>query len=183
MFQIPCHHSTLLGTIPHFFRHFCVLIGQPVSPQWGAGGEVIWTKSKSETIPSRHEISISELHFESPFLCPPFPSPCTKHLAPGTSPSGVCLKRTFKMQFRKAFFRSLVHPSRKLWPKPNSGNSVPCILPCQIGGLQNLMKERYLSKTPFLTLVYLSNVTQNCPAFLEIPKKCFYESVQCSSYY
>ena len=32
MFQIPCHHSALLGTIPHFFRHFCVLIGQPVSP-------------------------------------------------------------------------------------------------------------------------------------------------------
>ena len=27
----------------------------------------------------------------------------------------------------------------------------PCILPC------NLMKERYLSKTPFLTFVYLSN--------------------------
>ena len=32
MFQIPCHHSALLGTIPHFFRHFYVLIGQPVSP-------------------------------------------------------------------------------------------------------------------------------------------------------
>ena len=27
---------------------------------------------------------------------------------------------------------------------------VPCILPCKIGGLQNLMKKRYLSKTPFL---------------------------------
>ena len=34
MFQIPCHHSALLGTIPHFFRHLCVLIGRPVSPQW-----------------------------------------------------------------------------------------------------------------------------------------------------
>ena len=32
IFQLPCHHSALLGTIPHFFRHFCVLIGQPVSP-------------------------------------------------------------------------------------------------------------------------------------------------------
>ena len=24
MFQIPCHHSWLLGTIPDFFRHFCI---------------------------------------------------------------------------------------------------------------------------------------------------------------
>ena len=49
--------------------------------------------------------------------------------------SGVCLKRTFKVQFRKAFLRSKVHPSRKLWPNPISGNSAPCILPCKIGGL------------------------------------------------
>ena len=44
--------------------------------------------------------------------------------------SGVCLKRAFKMQFRKAYFRSLVHPSRKLWPKPNSANlsHVFCLL-------------------------------------------------------
>ena len=33
--------------------------------------------------------------------------------------SGVCLKRAFKMQFRNAYFRSLVHSSRKLWPKPD----------------------------------------------------------------
>ena len=63
---------------------------------------------------------------------------------------GVSLKRALKMQFRNDYFRSLVHSSRKLWPKLNSDNSVPCILPCKIGGLQNLMKKRYLSKTPFL---------------------------------
>ena len=33
--------------------------------------------------------------------------------------SGVSLKRAFKMQFRNAYFRSLVHSSRKLWPKPD----------------------------------------------------------------
>ena len=33
--------------------------------------------------------------------------------------SGVSLKRAIKMQFRNAYFRSLVHSSRKLWPKPN----------------------------------------------------------------
>ena len=40
------------------------------------------------------------------------------------------------MHFRKAYFRLLVHPSRKLWPKPNSGNSVPCILPYKMGSLE-----------------------------------------------
>ena len=76
--------------------------------------------------------------------------------------SGVCLKRAFKMQFRKAYFTSLVHPSRKLWPKPNSGNSVPCILPCKIGGSWNLMKDPYLSKASFLTIVYQSKIWR-CP--------------------
>ena len=33
--------------------------------------------------------------------------------------SGVSLKRSFRMQFRNAYFRSLVHSSRKLWPKPD----------------------------------------------------------------
>ena len=33
--------------------------------------------------------------------------------------SGVSLKRAFKMQFRNAYFRSLVHSSQKLWPKPD----------------------------------------------------------------
>ena len=56
-----------------------------------------------------------------------------RHLAPGTSPklgSGFCMKRAFKMQLRKAYFRSLVHPSWKLWPKPNSANlsHVFCLL-------------------------------------------------------
>ena len=140
----------------------------------------------------RPEMSISELYFESPFQgypnCPPFPSPCTKHLAPGNSganagtchlahyqnlASGVCLKRAFKMQFRKAYFTSLVHPSRKLWLKPNSGNSVPCILPCKIGGSWNLMKERYLSKTPFLTFVYISKCNINLPGYFGNSKKRF----------
>ena len=64
--------------------------------------------------------------------------------------SGVSLKRVLKMQFINAYYRSLVHSSRKLWPKLNSDNSVLCILLCKIGGLQNLMKKRYLNKTPFL---------------------------------
>ena len=105
-------------------------------------------------------------------------SPDTEHLAPENSGarcrhlahhlnlvSGVSLKRAFKMQFRNAYFRSLVHSSQKLWPKPDSGNFAQCILPCKIGGSQNLMKERYLSKTPFLTFVYLSKCNINLPCF------------------
>ena len=84
------------------------------------------------------------------------------------------------MQFRKAYFRSLVHPSRKLWPKPNSGNSVPCIMPCKIGGSWNFMKEQYLSKTPFLTFVYLSKFNINLPCIFQNSKKRFYEPVLCS---
>ena len=75
--------------------------------------------------------------------------------------SGVSLKRALKMQFRNAYFRLLVHPSRKLWPKPNLGNSVPCILPCKIGGSWNLMKDLYLSTASFLTIVYLSKCNKN----------------------
>ena len=77
------------------------------------------------------------------------------------------------MQFRNAYFTSLVHSSQKLWPKPNLGNSVPRILPSKIGGSWNLMKERYLSKTPYLTFVYLSKCNINLPCFLDIPKKVF----------
>ena len=33
--------------------------------------------------------------------------------------SGVSLKSVIKMQFRNAYFRSLVHSSQKLWPKPD----------------------------------------------------------------
>ena len=66
--------------------------------------------------------------------------------------SGVSLKRALKMQFRNAYFRSLVHSSRKLWPK--------------LGGSQNLMKGRYLSKTPYFNIFFYQNVTQNCLAFL-----------------
>ena len=59
------------------------------------------------------------------------------------------------MLFRNTYFRSLVHSSQKLWPQPDKGNFAACILPCKIGGTQNLMKGRYLSKTPFVTFVYL----------------------------
>ena len=75
------------------------------------------------------------------------------------------------MQFRNDYFRSLVHSSQKLWPKPDSGNFAPCILPCKIGGSQNLMKERYLSKTPFLTFVYLSKCNIKLPCFFGNSKK------------
>ena len=48
------------------------------------------------------------------------PAPGTWHLAHDLNlASGVSLKRAFKMQFRNAYFRSLVHPSQKLWPKPD----------------------------------------------------------------
>ena len=107
------------------------------------------------TITLTVRLRTSLIHVRGRSTCPPFLSPCTKHLAPENS-TGVCLKRAFKIQFSKAYFRSPVHPSRKLWQKPNSGNSVPCILPCKICGSWNLMKERYFSKTPFLTSVYLS---------------------------
>ena len=49
--------------------------------------------------------------------------------------SGVSLKRAF----RNTYFRSLVHFSQKLWLQPDKGNFAPCILPCKIGGSQNLM--------------------------------------------
>ena len=87
--------------------------------------------------------------------------------------SGVSLKRVIKMQFRNDYFRSLVHSSQKLWPKPDSGNFAPCILPCKIGGSQNLMKERYLSKTPFLTFVYLSKCNIKLPGYFGNSKKRF----------
>ena len=48
--------------------------------------------------------------------------------------TGKVGKWAFKMQFRNAYFRSLVHSGRKFWPKPNSGNFVSCVLPCKIGG-------------------------------------------------
>ena len=56
--------------------------------------------------------------------------------------SGVSLKRVIKMRFRNSYFRLLVLPSQKLWPKPDKGNFVPCILPCKIGGSQNLMSDK-----------------------------------------
>ena len=54
--------------------------------------------------------------------CPPFVSPGREHAASGTSPQpgkwGIPEKR-FQMLFRNAYFRSLVHSSQKLWPKPD----------------------------------------------------------------
>ena len=76
--------------------------------------------------------------------------------------------------FRNAYFRSLVHSSRKLWPKPD--NFAPFILPCKIGGSQNLMKERYLSKTPNVTFVYLSKCNMKLPSIFENSKKRFFVS-------
>merc|ERR1711884_880114 len=95
----------------------------------------VWAKL-STGVHQRPEISISKLHFDNPFqgypTCPPFMSPDTEHLAPENPgarcrhlahhlnlASGVSLKRAFKMQFRNAYFRSLVHPSQKLGPKPD----------------------------------------------------------------
>ena len=84
------------------------------------------------------ERSISELHFENPFQGyfngPPFTSPGTENLAPGSSgarcrhlahhlnlASGVSQKRAiktlFKMLISSAVF--LVQSSQKLWSKPD----------------------------------------------------------------
>ena len=87
--------------------------------------------------------------------------------------SRVSLKRIIKMQFRNAYFRLLVHSNRKLWPKPVKGIFSPCILLCKIGGSQNLMKERYLNKTHFLTFVYLSKYNINLPSYFGNSKKRF----------
>ena len=51
--------------------------------------------------------------------------------------TGKVGKWAFKMQFRNAYFRSLVHSGRKFWPKPNSGDFASCVLPCKIGGAWN----------------------------------------------
>ena len=119
----------------------------------------------------RPEISFSELHFESSFQAYPTCQVLVMCRVPGAGiwhlnfqvPGALCkvTGKALKMQFRNAYFRLLVHPSRKLWPKPNSGNSVPCILPCKICGSWNLMKDLYLSTASFLTIVYLSKCNKN----------------------
>ena len=60
---------------------------------------------------------------------------------------GIPEKGLSKMQFRNAIFRSLVHSSQKLWPKPDSVNFAPCILLCKTGGSQNL--GAICEQTPF----------------------------------
>ena len=102
------------------------------------------------------------------------PGADTWHLASHLNlASGVSLKRALKMQVRNAYFRLLVHSSQKLCPKPDSGNFAPCILPCKIGGSQNLMKERYLSETPFLLFVYLSKCNIKLSGYFGNSKKRF----------
>ena len=67
-----------------------------------------------------------------------------------------------------------MHSSQKLLPQPDKGDFAPsCILPCKIGGSQNLMKERYLSKKPFLTFVYISKCNKKMPCFFGNSKKMF----------
>ena len=79
-----------------------------------------------------------------------------------------------KMRFRNAYFRSLVHSSQKLWPKPDKGISAPRIQPCKTGGSQNLMNERYLIKTPFLTFDYLSKCNTKLPCTFGNSKRKFF---------
>ena len=60
-----------------------------------------------------------------------------------------------------------MHSSWRVGLKPYSGTSVPCIpMYCKIGGSWNLMKEQYLSKTPFLRFVYLSKCKINLPCIV-----------------
>ena len=70
------------------------------------------------------------------------------------------MKRAFKGQYRNAYFGSLVYSGQKLWP-------------CKKGGWQNSGKERYLSKTPFLTFVYLSKCGIKLPG-IGNAKKVFF---------
>ena len=44
----------------------------------------------------------------------------------------------------------------KVFAQPCSGYFPPCILPCKIGGSRNSVREQYLSRTPFLTFVFIS---------------------------
>ena len=85
--------------------------------------------------------------------------------------SGVSLKIVYKMQFRDACSRSIVYSSQKLWHQLDEGNFTPCILSYEIGGYQNLMEEPYLSKTPFLTFVYLSTCNTKLPGIFGNSKK------------
>ena len=70
------------------------------------------------------------------------------------------MKRAFKGQYRNAYFGSLVYSGQKLWP-------------CKKGGWQNSGKERYLSKTPFLTFVYLSKCDTKLRGIFGNAKKSF----------
>ena len=71
----------------------------------------------------------------------------------------------------------------KVFAQPCSGYFPPCILPCKIGGSQNLMKERYLSKTPNVTFVYLSKCNIKLPGIFGNSKKKVFvnrSTVQCT---
>ena len=72
----------------------------------------------------------------------------------------------------------LVYTRQNLWPKPDKGNFAPCIPPCKISGWQKSGKERILSKTPFLTFVYLSKYIK-LPVIFGNAKESFFFLLTC----
>ena len=96
--------------------------------------------------------------FYSPFegypTCSPFFAISNWHLeiqVPGS------LEKGHQSAAREVLIQVAKYFSQKLWPKPDSGNFAPCILPCQICNPRNSGKERYLRKPPFLTLFVYRN--------------------------
>ena len=77
------------------------------------------------------------------------------------------------MQFRNAYLRSLVHSSQKLWPKPDK-DKFPRV---------ELNEGAVFEQNTFSNfgLFIKCNTKQSC--IFRNSKKCFYESVQCSSYF
>ena len=110
-------------------------------------------------------------------LAPENPGARCRHLAPGTSPKlgkWSIPEKSFQNAVQKCLFQVASALQSKVMAQTWLGhNFAPCILPCKIGGSQNLMKERYLSKTPFLTFVYISKCDINLPGYFGNSKKRF----------
>ena len=99
--------------------------------------------------------------------------PCNGHVPcqpAHLSPENVRIHDIINILFTRPVYKNTFQVK---WPQPDKGNFAPCILPCKIGGSQNIMKERYLSKTPFLTFVYLSKCNTKLPGIFGNSKKMF----------
>ena len=82
-------------------------------------------------------------------------------------------EKSFQNAVQKCLFQISSALQSKVMAQPDKVNFAPCILPCSIGGSQNLKKEPYLSKTPFPTFVYLSKCNTKLPCIFGNPQKMF----------